>query len=183
MEEDEMAARKAFTEKRKKSVMNTGEAGSLRGAEVIVPDETKTFNPAAARFGNRASLADKSAQTGEFRFMNRFRTKEYAAKGFDTKGAWIEKLNFETKSASTKEAREAGKVAATKDYGTSEAREAGKVAAIPIVPDGERQFLGREADRMKRGINPQDQAKFESAWSGNLEPLTIEDVKKLLNKN
>lgn len=174
---------KAFVEKRKKSVMNTGEAGSVRGAEVIVPDETKTFNPAVARFGRNASVADKSARTGEFRFTERFRTKEYAAKDFGTKSAWLEKLSFGTKTAATKEAREAGKTARSKSYETTEAREAGKSAAIPNVMDGERKFLGKEADRMKRGIRPEDQAKFESAWQGNLEPLTVDDVKKLLNKN
>lgn len=182
-EAEQNAAKKAMAQKRMKSAMNTGEAGSARGAEVMVPDESKTFNPAVARFGRSATVADKSAHTGEFRFTERFRTKEYAAKDFGTKSAWLEKLNFGTKTAATKEAREASKTARSKSYETTEAREAGKIAAIPNVMDGDRKFLGKEADRMKRGIRPEDQAKFEAAWSGNLQEMSIEDVKKLLNKN
>ncbi len=183
-EQQEYEARKAFTEQRKKRAIGSGDAASERGAEVIVPDETKTFNPATARFGNRAAVADKQARTGEFRFNNSVRTKEFGAKDFGTKSAWLSKLNFGTKDApGQKDAREAGKSADTKDYAVSEAREAGRSAAIPTVVDGERKFLGPENDRMKRGIRPEDQAKFENSWAGELKPLTVEDVKKLLNKN
>lgn len=177
------AQKKTTAEKRRKSEVSSGFAGSERGAEVIVPDESKTFNPATARFGNRASASEKSARTDGFRFTERFRTKEFASKEFGAKSAWLGKLNFATKDAPTKEAREAGKTAASKPYDTETAREAGKTAALPVVPDGERQFLGKEAERMKRGIRPQDQEKFQNPWSGNLDPMSIEDVKKLLNKN
>jgi hypothetical protein len=185
-DEQERARLKAMTEKARRQEIGRGAAegaASQRGAEVIAPDYTKEFNPSVARFGRSASVADKAARTGEYRFTERFRTKEYAAKDFGTKSASLEKLNFGTKTAATKEAREAGKTARSKSYETSEAREAGKSAAIPNVIDGERKFLGKEADRMKRGIRPEDQAKFEAAWQGNLEPMTVEDVKKLLNKN
>ena len=182
-ENDEYAAKKALAARRKKSAMGSGDAASERGADVIVWDDTKTFNPAVARFGNRASVSDKLARTGEFRFTEQFRAKEFGAKGFSTKSAWVDKLSFATKDAPTRDAREAGKTAGSKSYDTVSARETGKTAALPDVPDGERKYLGKEADRMKRGINPRDQPKFEGAWTGNLEPLTIDDVKKLLNKN
>ena len=177
------AEKKAVAEKRRKSEVGSGFAASERGAEVIVPDESKTFNPSTARFGNRSADSQKFARTGEFRFTERFRTKEFASKEFGAKSAWLGKLNFATKDAPTKEAREAGKTAASKTYDTETAREAGKTAALPDVPDGERKFLGKEADRMKRGIKPEDQGKFENPWVGNLDPMSIEDVKKLLNKN
>ena len=182
-EKQELDSKKAFTERSRKKAMGIGDAASERGAEVIVPDYTKSFDASTARFGNRASEAGKAANTGAFRFTERFRTKEFASKEFGAKSAWLGKLNFATKEAPTKQAREAGKTAASKSYDTETAREAGKTAALPIVPDGERKFLGKEADRMKRGINPEDQAKFENTWRGELQPLTVEDVKKLLNKN
>ncbi len=183
-EKQERDRLKAMTERGRKSKLGSGDAASERGAEVIVPDYTKEFNPSVARFGNRSSDEGKSAQTGTFRFTEKFRTKEFASKEFGAKSAWLEKLSFATKDApSTREAREAGKTATSKAYATVEAREAGKIAAIPNVPDGERKFLGKEADRMKRGIDPAEQGKFENSWNGNLEPMTIEQVKKLLNKN
>ena len=177
------AQKKAVAEKRRKSAMESRDAASERGAEVMVPDESKTFNPSTARFGNRSADSDKSAHTDTFRFTERFRTKEFASKEFGAKSAWLGKLSFATKDATTKEAREAGKTAASKTYDTETAREAGKTAALPIVPDGERKFLGKEAEKMKRGIRPEDQGKLENAWTGNLDPMSIEDVKKLLNKN
>ncbi len=185
-EKQELDSKKAFTERSRKKMMGLGSelgAASARGAEVMVPDYAKEFNPTTARFGNRSADSDKAARTGEFRFTERFRTKEFASKEFGAKSAWLGKLNFATKEAPTKGAREAGKTASTKSYDTEAAREAGKTAALPIVPDGERKFLGKESDRMKRGINPEDQAKFENTWRGELQPLTVEDVKKLLNKN
>jgi hypothetical protein len=184
LEQQEYEAKKAFADRRKKRAMSSGEVTSERWADVLVWDDTKAFNPATARFGNRATVADKQARTGEFRFHDGVRTKEFAAKDYGTKSAWLEKLNFGTKEAAAqKDAREAGKSAATKDYAVRDAREAGRTAAVPNVPDGERKFLGPEHDRMKRGIRPEDQAKFENSWAGELKPLTIEDVKKLLNKN
>jgi hypothetical protein len=183
MEQQDTAAKKAMAERRRKSAMGSGDAASERGAEVMVPDESRTFNPSVARFGRASGVRTKEAYSNKFRFDNNVRTKSYSASGYETKSAWLGKLNFGTKTAATSEAREAGKSARTKDYATTDAREAGKSAAIPDVPDGERKFLGKEAERMKRGIRPEDQAKFENTWSGNLEPMTIEDVKKLLNKN
>ncbi len=182
-DEQEIAAKKEQAERRRKNAMSSGDAGSERGAEVIVPDFTRSFNPATARFGHTSWQSGKTAHVGEFRFVDSVRTKEYRAGEFRAKTAWLEKLRFSTKSAPTGDAREAGKSARTKTYETAEAREAGKAAAIPVVPDGERTFLGKEADRFKRGISPENQTKYQNAWSGNLDPLTIEDVKKMLNKN
>lgn len=185
--EEQEAKRLKALEARRRSKMSTGEAGSARGAEVMVPDESRTFNPATARFGNTSSLSSKSAQTGEFRFVDGVRTKEFSSGEYrGAKTAWLEKLRFTTKEARTgeaHEAREAGKTARSKGYETDAAREAGKSAAIPVVADGTRKFMGKEADRFTRGIRPEDQAKYENPWNGNLEPMSIEDVKKLLNKN
>ena len=58
LEQQEYEAKKAFTEQRKKRAIGSGDAASARGAEVIVPDETKTFNPAVARFGNQCPHFD-----------------------------------------------------------------------------------------------------------------------------
>ncbi len=183
-EEEQEAKRLKALETRRRSKVSTGEAGSARGAEVMVPDESRVFNPATARFGNTSSLSNKSAYTSEFRFVDGVRTKEFSSGEYrGAKTAWLEKLRFTTKEAGTGDAREAGKTARSKGYETDAAREAGKSAAIPVVADGTRQFLGKEADRFNRGIRPEDQARFENPWSGNLEPMSIEDVKKLLNKN
>lgn len=181
--EQEAAAKKAQTERGRRNAIASGKVQSDHWAEVLVPDYTREFNPASAHIGHTSWQSGKTAHVGEFRFVDSVRTKEYRAGEFQAKTAWLEKLRFSTKSAPTGDAREAGKSARTKTYETAEAREADKTAAIPVVPDGERTFLGKEADRFKRGIRPEDQAKYQNAWSGNLDPLTIEDVKRMLNKN
>jgi hypothetical protein len=168
--------------------VTSGDATSERGAEVLVPNKDKEFDPNTARLGARRGIEGRAAQTTEFQYVDRTRTRAFVSKDFSTKGAWMGNAKFATKEASTKTSWFARKSARTKDYETREARDASKSAATRALPGGDRPFLvqGRtqaKLDATGRGSIPFGTTTMGPSWSGDLKPLTIEDVKGLLNKN
>ena len=165
-----------------------GEVTSVRGAEILVADPTKEFNPSTARFGRPASVGTKSASSNEFYFVDKTRTKDFATRDFTTKGAWMGDLKYGTKEARTKESWFSKKTARTKSFDTKEARDASKTAATRALPGGDRAFLVQGRRQADLDTNGRDKMPFGTtdmgpSWSGELKTLTIDDVKGLLNKN
>lgn len=163
---------------------------TMRGAELAIVDPTKAFDPSAAKFGNARSISAKGAQTNEFNFVDRVRTKDFTTKAATTKNAWMGDMEFATKEAPSKESWFARKTArATNSYETRAAMSADKSASTRALPGGDKPFLvkgRRQAEYDTKG--PEAQAMGGSrnsgeSWSGDLKPMTIEDVKSLLNKN
>jgi hypothetical protein len=169
--------------------VTSGDANSARGAEVVVADPNKVFDPASARFGGARSLGGKSASTTEFHFIDHTRTKGFGGtKDFNTKGAWMGDAKFATKSAPTKASWFGGRSARVKSYDTKEARDASKSAATRALPEGDRKYAAQGRKQAQLDANGRDTLPFGThdmgpSWSGELKPLTIEDVKGLLNKN
>lgn len=168
--------------------VTSGDAESGRGAQVMVADPEKTFDPNSARFGAARSISTRSSQTQEFHFEDRVRTKSFTSKEYASKAAWLGDAKFATKEAPTKKSWFANKSASTKSYETREARDAGKVAATRALPGGDRPFLvqgRRQADLDATGKSkiPFGTYDMGPSWSGELKELTIDDVKSLLNKN
>jgi len=185
---DPSKANTRAVEQRRMNAVTSGDVASARGAEVLVADPTKEFNPSAARFGRPASVGTKAAKVNEFQFVDRVRTKGFGTRDYATKGAWMGDLKFGTKEARTKESWFAKKSARTKTFDTKEARDASKTAATRALPGGDRPFLvqgRRQADLDSTGRDkiPFGTTDMGQAWSGDLQPLTIKDVKNLLNKN
>ena len=78
--------------------------------------------------------------------------------------------------------------ARTKTYPTTAARDAGKAVPIRALPGGDRTFAGvgrtqPALDAAGREAIPFGTTDGGPSYTGDLRPLTIEDVKKLLNKN
>lgn len=151
--------------------------------DLLKHDPKKEFPLAQANTTGARSYPTGKAGTGEFQFMDRVRTKNYSTGAFATKNAWMGDYRYETKSAPVRESWFARLTSRTKTYETREARDTGKTAPTKALPDGDRPFLAqgrRQADFDRNG--PASQIPKQS-WEGDLKPLTIEDVKKLLNKN
>ncbi|MEQ1858619.1 MAG: hypothetical protein ABMA13_01640 [Chthoniobacteraceae bacterium] len=149
------------------------------------PDLNKQFNPGQfSGFGrSNSGFRTKDARADGFSFQQKFTPKGYDAKGFETKGWWAGKFKFDTKAADTKgkyDVPNAAKTADTKTAPVKDARESGKTAATRDLPDGDRPYLGREAQKMKTALDP---GKLPRVTSDLRELKTIEDVKALLNKN
>src|SRR4051812_28671686 len=58
--------------------VTSGDADSQRGAQVLVADPNKTFDPSSARFGAR-SFGTKAAATTPFQYDDRVRTKSFVS--------------------------------------------------------------------------------------------------------
>ena len=160
-----------------------------REEQIMRPDITKEFNPSAANFGSGRSVTGKKAVTSEFHFVDRTRTKSFGTREFGTKEASGMKSQYGTKTAETKESWFARRTALTKAYATRESSEANKNLEGRVLPGSEKKFVARgrrQADLDKNGAAAQamggDRNSGQS-WSGEVRPLTIQDVRTLLNKN
>jgi hypothetical protein len=151
---------------------------------IMHPDETKAFDPRTAAFTGPRSFSAKSAQGKDFHFEQRFAPGEYRTKDFaGSKGAWMGAFKFATSSAQTKgdyQGPNAGKTVDTKGAATKEARESSKTMAVRELPGANRTYLGPEADRVKKALDPANLPKV----SNDLKELkSVEDIRELLNKN
>jgi hypothetical protein len=162
---------------------------TTRAEQILRPDETKEFNPRSANFGSGRTVPTGTTKTNEFYFVDKTRTKSFGTRDYATKEAWGTKSQYATKDAPTKESWFSRLTARTKSYGTREDREANKQTETRALPGGDRTFVAqgrRQAALDKNGTTGQtaggDRTAGES-WSGDLRPMTIQDVKALLNKN
>lgn len=166
-----------------------GEAHSSRAAEVMMPNQNKTFDTRTAKFGNSSAIGSRKFESGEFHFEDRVRTKSFGTRDFSTKGATMTDRTFATKEAPTKESWFSRLTARTKTYETRAARDGGKTAETRALPGGDKPYFAK--GRKQGAYDSQGPAAMAmgrdrtdgQSWSGDLKPMTIEDVKKLLNKN
>jgi hypothetical protein len=160
-----------------------------REEEIMRPDITKQFNLGSAKFGSGMSVTGKKAATSEFYFENKTRTKSFATSALVTKPAWGSDSKFATKSAETKESWFARLTARTKSYETRESRDANKGLQGRVVPGSDKNFVARgrrQADLDRNGaagILPGGDRDAGQSWAGDVKPLSIQDVRSLLNKN
>jgi hypothetical protein len=170
--------------------MNEVESGeSHRGAEIMMPNQNKTFDTRAANFGTASEIGSRQARTVEYHFEDRVRTKSFGTREFSTKNAAMAEKNYETKAAPVKESWFSRLTARTKTYETREAQGVGKTVETRALRGGDKAYF---AKGRKQGIYDSKGAAAMAqggdrsdgqSWSGDLKPMTIEDVKKLLNKN
>ena len=160
-----------------------GYVASQRGAEMLVVDPEKSFNLANITAGSTKSYGTGTAYVKDFNYEQKVRTGSYGTRGF-----WGSKPSaFSDQRYATREARTNGnyvipnatKKADTKTAAVKAARESNKTLATRDVPDGSRQFLGKESERMNRTVDPNKPL----GWEGDLKEMSIEDLRGLLNKN
>ncbi len=160
-----------------------------RAEEVMQLDRTKEFNPSAANFGSGRSVTGKSASTGTFHFVNRTQTKSFETKGIFAKGATGTDGQFATKSALTKESWFARLTASAKTYDTRASSDANRGLQGGTLPSAEKKFVARGRRQAELDKNGAAGVPFGAdrdsgqSWSGEVRPLSIQDVKTLLNKN
>jgi hypothetical protein len=181
-EQERIANSRAIEERRLRAV-DGREIASVRAAEIFVADPTKTFDPQKAPgFGARSFHATGS-RVKEYRYAQQvaatgFRTKDFAG----GKPARVADTAYATQSARSSDyaGPNVARAVATKSSTTKDAREAGRTVATRDLPVGDRAYLGPEADRMKRAIEPGREPRVTQDLR---EIKTIEDIRELLNKN
>ena len=163
--------------------LDYGDVASKRGAEMLVVDPEKTFNLGNAATGSTRSFNTGTARVKDFNYEQKITTKSYGARGFwGAKQSAFGDQRFATRAARTTgnyEIPNAAKKADTKTAATKDAREANKTLATRDMPGGDRQYLGKEADKMKKSLDPNARV----GWSGDLKEMSVEDLRDLLNKS
>jgi|LakMenEpi03Aug12_release.lakeMendotaPanAssembly.Ray.scaffolds.fasta_scaffold14308_5 hypothetical protein len=167
----------------------TAPKATTREEQVMKPDLTREFNPGTANFGSGRTLTGKPTATNTFQVLNKTRTKSFDTGAFTTKQASGSDSKFATKDMPTKKSLFSRLTAPTKTFATRESRDAGRGLQGATLPGSEKKFLaiGRrqaEMDRSGASIQPMggDRDSGQS-WSGDIRPMSIQDVKSLLNKN
>jgi hypothetical protein len=150
-----------------------------RSSQVTGPnDPNKEFHlEQLAPLSHKTPFASKTANIDGFYIQQKFQPKGYGTRDFAAK-SWSGNFQFSTKPASTKGYET--KDAPTKSAPVKDAHDAGKTAETRALPDGERPYLGREATKMKKPLDPNNLPKITNELH---ELKTVEDIKELLNKN
>jgi hypothetical protein len=189
---DRKRANSRALEQRRMRVMlqNEDQGVTERGAEIAVLDPEKAFDPSVAQFGHSNSVSTKGARTTVFNYEDRVRTKQFGTKDAYTKGAWMGDVKFQTKAAPVRDSWFSRMTARnTKTFATRDSALSEKSVPTRALVQGDKPFLvkgRRQADLDAKGPGsyPMGGDRYSGqSWSGDLKPMTIDDVKKLLNKN
>jgi hypothetical protein len=174
----------SFMDRLKRKPVTT-DGSDLQGRLSRGPNSNLTYDTSQSAFGSRSVSTSKIAKTGDFNTRS-FVSHEFISKpyGGTEKRSWFASLLFPAKSASTSgkyEIPNAGQQYGTKDAPTKEARDAGKVAGTNAFAATDLQYLKRNRfDASIKAAPPQDKVL---GYTGDLRPMTINDVRELLNKN
>lgn len=193
-EGSERAENSRTVEQRRMMEAESGQAGSQRGAEILVPNKYKEFDPSRNAVGGRSYNAGQ-AHTKSFLFAQKAKPESYRAGDFyGSKKAWGGNRLFGAKDANIPGPFGA-KIADTRTAATKEAWDAGRSAPTRALTDGKREYLGPESKKLRQTIDPVTMADWrntgESVMStgssvekySTMKSLTIEDIRELLNKN
>lgn len=149
------------------------------------PNSNITYDTNQSSFGARSAGPTKVVKSGEFNTRT-FLSKEYISKPYagTEKRSWFASLFFPAKNASTSgkyEIPNATQPYGTKDAPTREARDAAKVAGTNAFVQSDLQYLRR--NRFDTSIKAAPSQGAPVGYTGDLRPMTIDDVRDLLNKN
>jgi hypothetical protein len=179
--------------------IENGEAQSTRGAEIVEYDPTRTFDPNAHTASAARSYGTKGATTKNYNPDRQLRVDTYQTRDFyDAKPNPAAERKFATNEANSKgkyAIPNVGKAADTRTAATKEAWDANKVAASRPVSDGRRQYLGPESKKLGTTTDAKELANWRNAGEtvvysdgavekvSTLKSLSIDDIRELLNKS
>jgi hypothetical protein len=198
-EKEKRTADTRAAEERRMRALTYGEVQSEGWADLLIPNESKTFDVNRAIRGSSQTVSTGKAQTKEFYFDQKVRPQGFRTRAFwGSKDSALHDAKFATIDASTRgkyEIPNARKKADTKSAAVKEAREANDKLATRNLPGGNREYLGPESKKIHRAVDPKVLANAQSAGTsinssggtveigGTLRQLSIDDVRAILNKN
>ena len=187
-----------LVEQRRILAAENGEMASKRGAEILVVDPHKTYDPSRSSVGGRTYDTGK-ARVKEFYYDQKTKPGTFTTRDFyGSKSAAIAEKNYATGAANTPgkyTIPNVDKVADDKTAPVREAWDAGKTAATRDLHDGRREYLGPESKKLRQSIDPVTMADWRNGGESmvnsgtsmekysHLKQLSIEDIRELLNKN
>jgi len=200
MERELVKENSRHTEERRMRAMTHGEVTSQRGAEILVVDPYKPFDPSRSGIGTVRPYGTGAAQAKNFNFQQKaqpetFSTRDYAG----SKSNSAADRAYAAGEANTKgkyQIPNSDKQAEQRTAATRELRDGNKVAATQGLRDGQRPYLGPESKKLSNAIDPKTMGDWRNAGSESVtyggtavermstfKQLSIEDVRELLNKN
>jgi hypothetical protein len=154
-----------------------------RISKILHPDRSLSYYSGQHKLGGMKAFGTDSAKSKEFNLSQKFHPSGYASeKGFKgTKSDWKGDAKFSTTAARTEGKHgilNADKKADTKTAPTKDASEGAKKARTREDRYAKREFLGPESKKV-HDTTPITKA---NGWKGDLQPMTIDEVRDLLNK-
>jgi hypothetical protein len=185
-------------EQRKMLAVEDGRVSSERGASILYPNTDRSFDPNKYTASAVRGYDAKSAPAKGYDAAHSFRVDTYATRDFyGSKANSAAERKFATTDANTK-----GKYLipnsdtpyGTKTAATKESWDAHKQNQTRELADGHRPYLGKESKKVHQSVNPKDLANWHDGETvsygdgqiekvSTLKPLTIDDVRDLLNKS
>jgi hypothetical protein len=153
-------------------------------SKILHPDRTLSYYSGEHTLGGMKSFGTHSTKSQkDFNFSQKFHPSGYASeKGFKgSKTDWKGDAKFTTKAAGTEGSRkmlDTSKKAAIKTAATKEDWQSSKKAPTREDRYAKREFLGPESKKLHANT---PESKMNS-WKGDLQPMTIDEVRDLLNK-
>jgi len=187
-----------LSEQRRVMAVERGDVASTRGAEILVFDPNKTYDPTTHAVGGR-TYGTGEARTKAFSFVQKSNPGTYRTRDFyGSRAASASGMKYATKEAATRGSEgipHANTLAATKTAATKEAWDANRSSEVSYLHDGKREYLGKESKKLRQGIDPATLGNWRNAGEtvsngatsvekyGTMKQLTIEDIRELLNKS
>lgn len=161
------------------------------------------FDTRQGAVGNGRSFTAGAAHTKDFQFSQRFAPAKYETTEYATKKSWFGNFRFGSKPADLRtksdipnaDTAAALKSAPTKSAATKDAREGTKTMAVRDLPDGDRDYLGPERQKLNNAVDPKTLADWRKSGEvvvdagtyvervTGLKQLSVDDVREILNKN
>ncbi len=148
---------------------------------------TKEYNLEKSTFHGGRGFAMKGASVKEFQFDQKVSPKQFNTAAYaGTKSSWMGNFKFSANSAKTTgkyEIPNADKAAPVKEHAVKGYVDSDKKMAVRDYA-GQRPYLRRGASQDLIDKNPEKAAQGGTVgWNGTMKPMTIDDVRELLNKN
>jgi len=142
--------------------------------EILHPDKNSTsFYQNKSFFGGKSYQASNSACVKEFQFNETFSMKSYSTNSYASSPFWAGNTKFGTSSANTKGRFEIPNI--TKSVDT-------KTEATKTSPYSDKTFASRDYETSQfRGVGKSQKALDQQ--SAGKKPMTVDQVREMLNKN
>ena len=153
-------------------------------AKSLIAGKSKPFLGASKDFFGTKSFNGKAARVSDFYLPQKYTSKNFLTGAFrGNKGFWMGDFKFRTDAAATKDFAQGGKLFDTKTAPVKAAHESAKAYAATPYATKDSKFRGKAQDAFDaRG--PEAMAGPDApGWRGAMGPMTIDQVRDLLNKN
>lgn len=183
-------------ERRRMLAVENGEVNSQRGAAIYLPDPNKAYDPERNTASAVRNYGTKGASTKNFDSDRQLRLDTYNARDFhDAKANSAAQKKYGTRDANTHDYLLPDKSPGNKTAATKDSSEANKTSPSRDSSDSRRPYLGPESKKLTQKADPKALANWRSSGEtvvesngaiekvSNLKPLSIDDIRDLLNKS